>query len=93
MNYSLHQEASQDLDNAAAYYQKQAGNILSQAFLNEFELAVKRLLRHPLRLVPGTPLGGAQHGPARLRASGRDGSPPSSIVQYEMYRSSRPSRL
>ena len=48
MNYSLHQEASQDLDNAAAYYQKQAGNILSQAFLNEFELAVKRLLRHPL---------------------------------------------
>jgi len=48
MNYSLHQEASQDLDDAAAYYQKQAGNILSQAFLNEFELAVKRLLRHPL---------------------------------------------
>ena len=48
MNYSLHQEASQDLDDAAAYYQKQAGNILSQAFLNEFEHAVKRLLRHPL---------------------------------------------
>jgi len=29
MNYSLHPEASQDLDDAAAYYQKQAGNILS----------------------------------------------------------------
>lgn len=29
MNYSLHLEASQDLDDAAAYYQKQAGNILS----------------------------------------------------------------
>jgi plasmid stabilization system protein ParE len=51
MNYSLHQEASQDLDDAAAYYQKQAGNILSQAFLNEFEHSVERLLRHPL-LVP-----------------------------------------
>ncbi len=48
MNYSLHPEASQDLDDAAAYYQKQAGNILSQAFLNEFEHSVERLLRHPL---------------------------------------------
>lgn len=48
MNYSLHQEASQDLDDAAAYYQKQAENILSQAFLNEFEHSVERLLRHPL---------------------------------------------
>lgn len=48
MNYSLHLEASQDLDDAAAYYQKQAGNILSQAFLNEFEHSVERLLRHPL---------------------------------------------
>ncbi|OGS94690.1 MAG: hypothetical protein A3H31_12940 [Gallionellales bacterium RIFCSPLOWO2_02_FULL_57_47] len=33
MNYSLHPEASQDLDDAAAYYQKQAGNALSQALL------------------------------------------------------------
>lgn len=48
MNYSLHPEASQDIDDAAAYYQKQAGNILSQAFLSEFERSVERLLRYPL---------------------------------------------
>jgi plasmid stabilization system protein ParE len=48
MNYSLHPEASQDLDDAAGYYRKQAGNILSQAFLDEFERSVERLLRHPL---------------------------------------------
>jgi len=48
MNYSLHPEASQDLDDAADYYRKQAGNILSQAFLDEFERSVERLLRHPL---------------------------------------------
>lgn len=48
MNYSLHPEASQDLDDAAAYYQKQAGNVLSQAFLTEFERSVGRLLRRPL---------------------------------------------
>lgn len=48
MNYSLHPEASQDIDDAAAYYQKQASNILSQAFLSEFERSVERLLRHPL---------------------------------------------
>lgn len=48
MNYSLHPEASQDLDDAAAYYREQAGPILSQTFLAEFEHAVERLLRHPL---------------------------------------------
>jgi len=48
MNYSLHPEASQDIDDAAAYYQKQAGKVLSQAFLSEFERSVERLLRHPL---------------------------------------------
>jgi len=48
MNYSLHPEASQDLDDAAAYYQKQAGNALSQALLAEFGSSVERLLRHPL---------------------------------------------
>jgi len=48
MNYTLHPEASQDLDDAAAYYQKQAGNALSQALLNEFERSIERLLRHPL---------------------------------------------
>ena len=42
MNYSLHLKASQNLDGAAAYYQKQAGDILSQAFLNEFEHSVER---------------------------------------------------
>ena len=52
MNYSLHPEASQDLDDAAAYYQKQAGNILSRVFLNEFEHAVDQLLRHPLLGAP-----------------------------------------
>ena len=48
MNYSLHPEASQDIDDAAVYYQKQAGNILSQAFLSELERSVERLLKHPL---------------------------------------------
>ncbi len=48
MNYSLHPDASQDLDDAATYYQKQAGNILSQTFLAEFERSVERLLKHPL---------------------------------------------
>lgn len=48
MNYSLHPEASQDLDDAAVYYQKQAGSVLSQAFLAEFERSVEHLLKHPL---------------------------------------------
>jgi plasmid stabilization system protein ParE len=48
VKYSLHPEAFQDLDDAAAYYQKQAGNALSQALLAEFERSVERLLRHPL---------------------------------------------
>jgi toxin ParE1/3/4 len=48
MNYSLHPDAAQDLDDAAAYYRKQAGVALSQALLSEFERSVERLLRHPL---------------------------------------------
>ena len=48
MKYLLHPDAAQDLDNAAAYYQKQAGNPLSQALFVEFERAVVQLLRYPL---------------------------------------------
>lgn len=48
MKYVLHPDAAQDLDNAASYYQKQAGNPLSQALFVEFERSVERLIQHPL---------------------------------------------
>ena len=48
MKYVLHPDAVQDLDDAASYYQKQAGNPLSQALFVEFERSVERLLQHPL---------------------------------------------
>jgi len=48
MKYVLHPDAVQDIDDAASYYQKQAGNSLSQALFIEFERSVERLLLHPL---------------------------------------------
>lgn len=48
MKYVLHPDAVQDLNNAALYYQKQAGNPLSQALFVEFERSVGRLIQHPL---------------------------------------------
>ena len=47
MNYTLHPEAAQDLWDAASFYREQAGNILSQSFLAEFEQSVNILLQHP----------------------------------------------
>ena len=48
MKYLLHPDAAQDIDDAAVYYQKQAGNPLSQALFVEFERAVGQLLCYPL---------------------------------------------
>lgn len=47
MNYWLHPEAREDLREAAEFYRGQAGTVLSQSFLAEFEHSVGLLLQHP----------------------------------------------
>lgn len=47
MNYVLHPDAETDLQEAAEFYRKQAGNQLALAFVDEFERSVKLLLEHP----------------------------------------------
>ena len=51
VNYKLHEDAEHDLRDAATFYQAQAGEQLSKAFLTEFESTVNHLLNHP-RLGP-----------------------------------------
>ena len=46
MKYSLHPEALGDLRDAASFYHEQAGTILSQSFLAEFEQSISKLLRY-----------------------------------------------
>ena len=52
MKYSLHPGAASDLREAAEYYRQQAGPVLSQTLLAEFERVVQLLMQRPLL---GTP--------------------------------------
>jgi toxin ParE1/3/4 len=47
VKYWLHPEAGNDLGNAARFYLQQAGAVLAQTFLAEFERTVRLILQHP----------------------------------------------
>ena len=48
MNYSLHPEAEADLREGAEYYRERAGIAVTQAFLADFEHAIRLMLQHQL---------------------------------------------
>lgn len=47
MTYSLHPGAEQDIAHALDFYSEQAGLVVAERFLEEFERAIKLLLEHP----------------------------------------------
>jgi len=47
MTYSLHRGAEQDIADALDFYAEQAGLLVAQRFLSEFEHAVQLLVEHP----------------------------------------------
>ena len=47
MTYSLHPDAEQDVVNALDFYVEQAGLLVAQRFLSEFEHAVQLLVEYP----------------------------------------------
>jgi plasmid stabilization system protein ParE len=53
VNYWLHPEAQEDLREAAEFYREQAGVVLSQSLLAEFEHSMSLLLRYPGSAPPG----------------------------------------
>ena len=47
MTYSLHPGAEQDIADALDFYTKQAGALIAQRFLSEFERVAELLVEHP----------------------------------------------
>lgn len=47
MIYTLHPGAEQDIAHALDFYREQAGLVVAERFLEEFEHATKLLLEHP----------------------------------------------
>ncbi|NNM81030.1 MAG: type II toxin-antitoxin system RelE/ParE family toxin, partial [Burkholderiales bacterium] len=47
MTYTLHPGAEHDIANALDFYSEQAGRIVAERFLEEFERATKLLVEHP----------------------------------------------
>lgn len=47
MNYSLHPEAERDIAGALDFYAEQAGPLVAQRFLREFERVAALLVEHP----------------------------------------------
>jgi len=47
VTYSLHQGAEQDIADALDFYTEQAGLLVAQRFLDEFERVAKLLVMHP----------------------------------------------
>ena len=47
MTYSLHPGAEQDIADALDFYTEQAGVLIAQRFLSEFERVVQLLVEHP----------------------------------------------
>jgi toxin ParE1/3/4 len=47
MTYSLHLGAEQDIANALDFYSEQAGFVVAERFLEEFERVAKLLVEHP----------------------------------------------
>ena len=49
MTFALHPSAEQDIADALDFYATQAGIVVAQRFLAEFERVVNLLVRHPRR--------------------------------------------
>lgn len=47
MTYSLHPDAEQDIADALDFYREQAGVLIAQRFLSEFERIAQLLIEHP----------------------------------------------
>lgn len=47
MTYSLHPGAEQDIADALDFYTEQAGALIAQRFLSEFERVAEPLVEHP----------------------------------------------
>lgn len=47
MTYTLHPGAEQDIANALDFYTEQAGRVVAERFLDEFERVAKLLAAHP----------------------------------------------
>ena len=47
MTYSLHPGAEHDISNVLDFYSEQAGSVVAERFLEEFERVAKLLVEHP----------------------------------------------
>ena len=47
MTYSLHPGAEHDIAKALDFYSEQAGSVVAECFLEEFERIAKLLVEHP----------------------------------------------
>ena len=54
MTYSLHPGAEHDIANALDFYKEQAGLVVAERFLEEFERIAKLLVEHPSLGTPTT---------------------------------------
>ena len=54
MTFSLHPEAEHDVAEAQDFYSKQAGHVVAEHFLEEFERVAKLLVEHPSVGTPTT---------------------------------------
>lgn len=54
MTFSLHPGTEHDIANALDFYSEQAGSVVAERFLEEFEHAVKLLVEHPSLGMPST---------------------------------------
>ena len=54
MTYSLHPGAEHDIANALDFYSEQAGLVVAERFLEEFERIAKLLVEHPSLRTPTT---------------------------------------
>ena len=54
MTYSLHPGAEHDIANALDFYSEQAGPVVAERFLEEFERIAKLLVEHPSLGTPTT---------------------------------------
>lgn len=54
MTYTLHPGAEHDIANALDFYNEQAGHVVAERFLEEFERVAKFLVEHPRLGTPTT---------------------------------------
>lgn len=64
MSYTLHPGAERDIADALDFYTEQAGPLVAQRFLNEFERVAALLVRHPAFGAPTS--GGRRVFPLRV---------------------------